>query len=396
MSPPKRILVLTHEFAPYPGGVARFCWNVAAAGARAGHEVTVLAPEHAHHIKDGRQDPPGARVTRFAGDVCEMGELRALERRVQAAIEGSPWDVVHAADWPMILAMRNVPPMTATWVASLHGSDLLVLRDSFRARLAGAHRALARFHRLVCNSAYTARLLKESFPKRSSGDVRVAALGVDPWWFESPSELDLQSFRDTIEQRPGERIVLTVARLDTRKGHLATLAALGGLPSAERVKIKYVCVGRSVDDAYRDRILATATRHGVNTVLTGALSDAQVRAAYKTADVLALCGQSSPKKIEGFGLVLLEAAAQGLPAVVTKVHAIPEVVREEHTGWACHEGDLEQLTAAFRRALGESVKAAMRSTCIEHARSFSWDRCANLTYDFRGEQRVGRSNRCAP
>jgi phosphatidylinositol alpha-1,6-mannosyltransferase len=93
MSPPKRILVLTHEFAPYPGGVARFCWNVGAAGARAGHEVMVLVPEHAYHIKDGGRDPPGTRVTRFAGDVIAMGELRGLERRVQAAIESSTWDI---------------------------------------------------------------------------------------------------------------------------------------------------------------------------------------------------------------------------------------------------------------------------------------------------------------
>jgi glycosyltransferase involved in cell wall biosynthesis len=327
--------------------------------------------------------------------VFDMGELRGLERRVRAAIASDAWDIVHAADWPMILAMRNVPPTKATWVGSLHGSDVLVLRHSLRARWAGAQRALGRFHRLVCNSAYTAKLFEENFPGRSAGKVRVAPLGVDSWWFDSPAEPDLQSFRDAIGHRPGERIVLTVARLDTRKGHLATLAALGGLPSAERAHIKYVCVGRPVDPGYGERILALAAQHGVNTVLTGTLSDAQVRAAYQTADVLSLCGQSSPRKIEGFGLVLLEAAAQGLPAVVTRVHAMPEVVAEAQTGWVCNEGDLEQLTAAFRRALSENVKQTLRATCIEHARSFSWDRCSSLTYDLEGEQNTGRPSRCA-
>jgi hypothetical protein len=30
----KKILMLTHEFPPYPGGVGRYCWSLAAAAAR--------------------------------------------------------------------------------------------------------------------------------------------------------------------------------------------------------------------------------------------------------------------------------------------------------------------------------------------------------------------------
>jgi phosphatidyl-myo-inositol dimannoside synthase len=378
----KRILILTHEFPPYPGGVGRYCWNLAAAAARAGMEVTVLAPEHGSRESDLRQDPPGVRVMRFPGDVFHFRELRRLEGVVRNAIDRGPWDVVHAADWPMIVAMRHLQPaVESTWIASLHGSDVTLLRRSLRARLSGAPTALTRFHRYVCNSSYTAWMLTGEFPQLTAADVRVAPLGVDPWWFETPREAEFESFASSIALRPGERVVLTVARLDTRKGHLATLAALAALPAGERSRVKYVCVGRAVDEAYRDRILAMAKACGVNTVLTGALPDTQVRAAYRTADVLALCGQRVPRKVEGFGLVLLEAAAQGLPAVVTRVQALPEVVKDGQTGWVCDEADSEGLVDAFATALTGIAKQGMRAACISHARGFSWNRCADETYE---------------
>ena len=57
----------------------------------------------------------------------------------------------------------------------------------------------------------------------------------------------------------------------SRKGHLATLAALSKLPESERRSIKYVCAGPADDKAYEARIVATAASLGVSTVLAGAL-----------------------------------------------------------------------------------------------------------------------------
>ncbi len=194
-------------------------------------------------------------------------------------------------------------------MASLHGSDILLFRRSFRARIAGASKALRHFDSLVCNSAYTASLLHSGFP--DVRNVKVAPLGVDAQWFDEPSPDAVAAYNARIGWTEGERIVLTVARLDERKGHLATLAALAKLPESERKTIKYVCVGRAVDTAYEARIVELASTLGVPTVMTGTLPDAELKAAYRTASVLALCGQDIPQKVEGFGLVLLEGAGAG-------------------------------------------------------------------------------------
>ncbi len=378
MSTNKKILMLTHEFPPYPGGVGRYCWSLAAAAARAGHSVTVLAPAHAKHRSDHYRDPPGVKVVHFAGDLFHFRDLSAVEQLVTDTVRSDAWDVIHAADWPMIAAARRLTQTPGQRVASLHGSDVLLFRHSLRAKIAGAARALHHFDTLVCNSAYTASLLRAGFP--DAGDVQVAPLGVDTQWFDDPSREAIEAYRQRIGWSEGERIVLTVARLDERKGHLATLASLAKLPEPQRASLKYVCVGRAVDKAYEARIVAKAASLGVPTVLTGTLPDAELLAAYRTASVLALCGQDIPQKVEGFGLVLLEGAAQGLPAVVTNVHALAEVVVNGFTGWVCEGSEPTRLATALSMALAGSTSSEMREACVTHARQFTWDRCADLTY----------------
>jgi phosphatidylinositol alpha-1,6-mannosyltransferase len=374
----KKILMLTHEFPPYPGGVGRYCWSLAAAAARAGHSVTVLAPAHASQRSDRYRDPPGVKVVHFTGDLFHFRDLAAVEQLVTDTVSSDAWDVIHAADWPMIAAARRLTQTPGQRVASLHGSDVLLFRHSLRARIAGAARALHHFDTLVCNSVYTASLLRRGFP--NVGNVHVAPLGVDAEWFDEPSSEAIEAYRKRIDWSPGERLVLTVARLDERKGHLATLASLARLPETERKNLKYVCVGRAADKGYAARIVAPAAALGVQTVLAGSLPDAELLAAYRTASVLALCGQNMPQKVEGFGLALLEGAAQGLPAVVTNVHALPEVVVNGFTGWVCDDDEPSRLATALSIALAGSTSSEMREACVTHARQFTWDRCADLTY----------------
>jgi len=377
----KRILMLTHEFPPFPGGVGRYCWSLAAAAVRTGHRVTVLAPAHASHRSDHYRDPPGVEVVHFQGDLFHFRDLPAVERHVADALERGRWDVVHAADWPMIAAVRRLTFEADVRIASLHGSDVLLFRHSLRARIAGVPRALKRFDSLVCNSGFTASLLRKGFP--NLGNIHVAPLGVDARWFNAPSAETIAAYRRRIDCTEADRIVLTVARLDERKGHLATLDALARLPGSERGGLVYVCVGRSMDTAYEKRIVERAAACGIRTILTGTLPDEELVAAYRTANVLALCGQDVPQKVEGFGLVLLEAAAQGLPAVVTNLHALPEVVVNGTTGWVCDGSDAARLSVALSMALAGSVGTQMRDACIDHARQFTWDRCAELTYGRR-------------
>src|SRR5690606_25912636 len=65
---------------------------------------------------------------------------------------------------------------------------------------------------------------------------------------------------------------------------------------------------------------------------------------YRLADVAVL-----PSRMEALPMMLIEAAAFGLPAVATRVGGVPEVVRDGETGYLVEYGDGAGLRDALRR-----------------------------------------------
>lgn len=82
-----------------------------------------------------------------------------------------------------------------------------------------------------------------------------------------------------------------------------------------------------------------------------------------------------PSEAEGFGLVLIEAMAAGVPVVATDAPGIRDVVRNGRTGLLVPVGAPNQLAAAIARVLNEP---ALRQQLVDLARDdvihrFSWD-----------------------
>lgn len=68
---------------------------------------------------------------------------------------------------------------------------------------------------------------------------------------------------------------------------------------------------------------------------------------FPRADVLVL----TPPKAEGYGLVVLEAASLGIPAIVTKVYALPEIVDDQKIGFVIQPGDLKALVDRLEKLI---------------------------------------------
>ena len=83
-------------------------------------------------------------------------------------------------------------------------------------------------------------------------------------------------------------------------------------------------------------------------------------ALWRCADLFAL-----PTRDEAFGTVFQEAAAAGLPAIGTRITAIPEIVLDGETGVLVAPGDVDALAAALDRLL---ASAELRREMGERAR----------------------------
>ena len=80
--------------------------------------------------------------------------------------------------------------------------------------------------------------------------------------------------------------------------------------------------------------------------------------------------------MEGFGIVLLEAAAAGKPAIATRVGGIPDAVEDEKTGVLVNAGDYEGLAQAVLHLLNESLaRSKMGEAARQRAKKeFGWEK----------------------
>ena len=372
-----RILMLTHEFPPEPAGVGTYVASLAAAASALGHAVTVWAPDYA-----GTPPPAagGFTVQRYHGARFRARNLGATLRRARRATRDRGFDLVHAMDWPHVAALGFWNRFGArTFQATAYGTEIVALRTSRLSRLLRAQRAFHAATRICVISEFTRDLLLRACPDVDAERIVVTPLGVDASWFAAAG--DAAPVRARLGIPPGRRLLLTVARLDPRKGHRIVLAALAGLDRALQESVVWVVVGTESDPAHARALRAQAAAIGVPVVFTGGISAADLRTLYADAAVFCLPGEPHPHKVEGFGLVFLEAAAQGTPALASRVDAIPEVVLDGRTGVLVPPGDPAAYAAALAALLADPARLhALGQAARLRARKFTWRRCAELTY----------------
>ena len=68
---------------------------------------------------------------------------------------------------------------------------------------------------------------------------------------------------------------------------------------------------------------------------------------YQCCDVVVLPALASAEDVEGFGMVLLEAAAVGKPVVATRVGGIPDAVAGGESGILVEPGDYRELSRSI-------------------------------------------------
>ena len=95
-----------------------------------------------------------------------------------------------------------------------------------------------------------------------------------------------------------------------------------------------------------------------------------------SADFLVL-----PSYREGFGMVIIEAAACGIPSVAYRIDGVSDAVREGETGVLVTKGDTDELLVAMesllvdstvRRRLGERGAMRVRSDFSDVAVTTAW------------------------
>ncbi|QJE74154.1 glycosyltransferase family 4 protein [Aerophototrophica crusticola] len=173
-------------------------------------------------------------------------------------------------------------------------------------------------------------------------------------------------------------VILCVATLTPRKGHLVLLQALATLTDLPWTLVLAGSPDR--DPAHAEAIRAAIAELGLadRVTIAGELEAVALEARWHLADLTVL-----PSLHEGYGMVVAEALARGLPTVATTAGALPELLPPA-AGGLVPPGDAAALAAALRPLLADpTARAAAAREALEAGGALpTWDQSVDL---FRAE-----------
>lgn len=107
--------------------------------------------------------------------------------------------------------------------------------------------------------------------------------------------------------------------------------------------------------------------------LLGVAPDDLLRTLYAAADLFVMPNLPVPGDIEGFGIVMLEAGASGLPTLAARLDGIVDVIEEGQNGWLVPSGDAASFAA---RILQIDANRGQLAAASERARQWVGSRFA--------------------
>ena len=192
-------------------------------------------------------------------------------------------------------------------------------------------------------------------------------------------DLHFQDLRDGLGLQPGAKLILSVGRLSRRKGFDKVICSLPALVQSG-VDAHYAIIGIGEDQAYlRGQTESAGMTARVHQLGHVAMED--LPRWYNACDVFVLANREIEGDTEGFGIVFLEAAACGKPAIAGQAGGTGSAVLEGITGLRIDGESDPAVLQALCDLLSDSIRSAEfgRAGLQRVRTSLSWDAVAERT-----------------
>jgi len=354
-TPPKTpFLMLTELFLPTKGGTAvSFDDDFRRLGGKDIHVVT--------------SDVPGAREfdRTHPNSIHRLALKRVSWLKPESLLMYSKLFVKAASlaarvRFVAIFAGRVLPEGLVAWaVARLLGRPVLVYAHGEELTNWGRGKKFAvmrfvfrRADAVLANSDFTGDTLAGLLGV-DAGRIAVVYPTVDQDRFRPDVAGD--DLRVAIGLSKGQRLILSVGRLQRRKGFDNVVRALP-LLMQDGVDVHYAVIGIGDDFEYLQRLAAEL---GVSDRLhlLGHVSYEDLPRWYGACDLFAMPNRDIDGDTEGFGLVFLEAASAGKPAVAGTAGGTGSAVVDDVTGLRVDGERIDAIASALARVLTDSAMA---------------------------------------
>ncbi len=348
-----KILMLTDSFLPHAGGSREYYYNLYRHLAEFEDTRVTIATKKVPGWEefDRRASSDSFGIVRWLKPLStwRMHELpKGLGAFLHAAwhVHKENPTILHAGDlYPQGVSALILKGMTCIpYLAYCHGEEV-ALTDRYKYQPHVRDKIYLGADVVVANAEFARKsLLRIGVPE--SRVVKITP-GVDLERF-SPRPV-----REELIDKwnlKGKKVVLTVARLISRKGHDLVLRAMARL-TRELPDAVYLIVGRGPEE---QKLQKLAAELGImdSVRFAGRVQEESLPDCYNLCDVFAMPNREEANgDLEGFGMVFLEANATGKPVIGGRSGGTADAIIEGETGFRVDASQVDELTATLRRLL---------------------------------------------
>ena len=356
----KRILIVTSEFPPQPGGIGNHAHNLALYLSKHHYSVTVVSDSRS---KSGTYEARFDETLPFKMERITVKKVRSVMyfKRLQLLKKHIPnHDIVLATGKFSLWSVGFFSLLYSNkYIAVIHGSEVN-LKSSFAKCLTNS--ALKKFEKLIAVSNYTKGLIEGL----NLNNIVVIPNGYNANLWDSEKLV----FSST----SGYPMLVTVGRISERKGQHHVISKIPYLLK-KYPEIQYHCIGidtesgRCIELARKLNIEKHVTIHGE--VSFDRLKDLLIRSHIN----IMLSAETKTGDVEGFGIAIIEANALGIPAIGSKNSGIEDAILDGETGVLINHNSQDEFEEAITMLLEKKDYFRLKSK--EWAKRHTWDTIIN-------------------
>lgn len=373
-----RIAYLTQPYPPMISGASIAAGQLAEEMAKRGHNVLVIAASDRDYAYTQISENLTVVRLKSANNPLRVGQrvMLAPRRQTLDALRNFQPDMIHVHE-PLQMgvigleyAKRSRIPVTLT-AHQLPGFVACYLPDKFFIReivekvlWLYSGWLLKRFSSIIAPTKTVSKIVKN----KTGVKPKIIHYGIDLETFHPRTNAEETN---TARIRYGlpfnAPIILYAGRLDMDKS--VQRAILAAAEVVRHSDAHLLIVG---DGNRKKHLMELCKNLGIEsrTRFTGFISDKEELARiYRMSNVFITASE-----IETQGIVILEAAACGLPIVAVRATCIPEIVQHEMNGLLAAPGDIAAMSRALNRILNNSAAAqAMKIKSRSIAEKYSFE-----------------------
>jgi phosphatidylinositol alpha-1,6-mannosyltransferase len=354
-----KILIVTTEFPPGPGGIGHHAWFLAKElTKRESIHIEVLCPKDyaldSEVLKFDEESPFKIhRFRRVKGltyvlRIIKLGKLLLGNSYTHFIASGK------FALW-MIWIQKLLGKKSKT-LCILHGSEVNLSNNLLRAI---THTSISKFNTIISVSTFTQSLLPQSILD-NAGRLRVIPNGLDKSDF---------IFKNNIELK-GLPALLTVGHVSPRKGQHRLIKALP-LLIEKFPQIHYHIVGRAINQGVLETLSKKLCVESHITFHGSVKRHEDLWDFYRAADIFVLLSENQPNgDVEGFGIVALEANACGIPVLGAKYCGVEEAVKSKESGYLVDGDSVDEIFEGIQFCLDNKVLLKVKT--VEWSEKHAW------------------------